>query len=150
LVASALSVIGVGDIPAVAAVPPDVGRKVETRGIPVSVGVIPGCRLGGDDPDAKARAQSFIVQFHAALAIAVADVEFPGGYSGWAAELEVESEGLPPSSNTRRVRIVKPSPTLDLELMRRMLRPNMPALPNFRAKCTFTVRITPWRATEPR
>jgi hypothetical protein len=150
LLAVALSAIGAGPVPAIADdAPSDLERKVETRGNPVSVSVTPGCRLGGDDADAKSRVETFMTQARTAVASAVADIEFPASFSGWAAELEVESEAVPPSSRTRRVRIVKSSPSLDLELTRRMLRPSIPGLPNFRANCTFTVRVKPWRTTEP-
>ena len=143
LLAIGLWVIGIGLArTASVASSPDIARKVETRGVPVSVAVTPGCRLGGDDPDAKARTDNFMTELRAAVAKAITDVEFPVDYSGWAAELDVESASL------HRVRITKSIPRLDLQLMQRMSRANMPALPNFRLRCTLAVRVDPWRAVE--
>jgi hypothetical protein len=127
----------------------DANRKVETRGVPVLVSVTPGCRLAGDDADGNARAEAFKVQVHKSLVAPLADVEFPEDFSSWAAEIEVTSEGLPPTGRPGGVRITKSAPSLDVTLMRAIYRSSLPALPNFRAKCTFEVGVRRWRAPEP-
>ncbi len=119
--------------------------RIGTHGISVSVGVVARCSLAGEDADGRKRAEAFMLQLCSAVGSGVAGIEFPLGYSEWAAELDVESEAVPPASHAVGVRVVKQNSELDRQLTKAMYRAKLPKLPNFRPRCAFGVRILPWQ-----
>jgi hypothetical protein len=117
-----------------------VHQAVATRGIRVELEARPGCSLAGDDSFGRARAVRFMTEFGMAIANAVAGVEISPTLTVWEAELKVVDHPAGPDERGG-VRIIKSTPSLDVELMRALIRANAPSLPNFRARCTFAITV---------
>jgi hypothetical protein len=118
-----------------------VRQGLATRGVRVEFEARPLCRLAGEDADSKAGAVRFMTEFGIIVANAVADLDIPGSFTLWQAELRVVDHPAPSSDEAAGVRIIKSSPSLDLALMRALLQAKTPGLPNFRARCTFEITV---------
>ncbi len=117
-----------------------VHQAVATRGVRVELDARPTCSLAGDDSYSRARAVRFMTEFGMALANAVAGLEIPPSLTVWEAEVKIVDHPAAPDESGG-VRIIKPTPSVDLELMRALVRASAPALPNFRARCTFVITV---------
>jgi hypothetical protein len=82
-----------------------------------------------------------MTDFGIVVANAVADLDIPGSFTLWQAELRIVDYPAPSSDEATGVRIIKSSPSLDLALMQALVRANTPALPNFRGRCTFEITV---------
>ncbi len=117
-----------------------VHQAVATRGIRVELDATPACSLAGDDSYSRARAVRFMTEFATAIANAVAGLEIPSTFTVWEAELKVVDHPAGPDESGG-VRILKSTPSLDVELMRALIQAHVPPLPNFRARCTFAISV---------
>lgn len=118
-----------------------VHQAVATRGAGVELLARPLCGIAGPDADSRARAVGFMARFVLAIANSLAKTEVSPDLGTWRAELRIVDHPAPGSDEGGGVRITKSSPGLDLILMRALLSANVPALPNFRARCTFEITV---------
>jgi len=114
---------------------------VETKGISVLIDATPGCVLSGEDAEGRARATNFLDDLRRKIGDGFAKVEFPVGFTNWRAEVELESDTVPSGSYVRRIRVLHSVPRLDERLQRATYASDFPKLPNFRARCTFTIGV---------
>jgi hypothetical protein len=118
-----------------------VDQRVATRGAPVDLHARPLCDLAGDDADSQSRAVRFMTGFGIAVSESLAAVKIGPEFISWRGELKVVDHPAPASDESGGVRVVKSSPGLDVALVRALVRANLPALPNFRARCTFDIAL---------
>jgi hypothetical protein len=84
-----------------------VRQSLATRGIRVELEARPLCRLAGEDADSKSRAARFMSEFGIVVAKAVADLDIPGSFTLWQAELRVVDHSAPSSDEAAGARIIK-------------------------------------------
>jgi hypothetical protein len=147
VVASVVAAMLIGCVPLAADVAEDepiglrVHQTVATRGLRVDLQARPLCRLAAEDGDSRSRAAAFMTALGMAVASALAEVDIRPDFSGWQAEWKVVDHPAPATDEAGGVRIVQSSPGVDAALMRSLLRAKLPALPNFRARCTFEIAV---------
>ena len=115
--------------------------RVATRGLPVDLQARPLCGIAAGDADSRARAAQFMTRFGRAITEALAEVTVESWFAGWQGELKVVDHAAPASNESGGVRVIKSSAGLDAAIMRALLQAQLPALPNFRARCVFAVTL---------